>query len=212
MKKTTTARKVLTRSGRRVRYLYPSTKNRALVQCESRLEFDAAMHFEFSPDVARYREQPTRVTYRDRHHRVRQYFPDFELTMRNGASVHVEIKPSSKLRRVDLRERLQDIAQHYAHRGQSFKVLTERDVGGAARIANLERLSYHRRSTPSGFERVELLRRLAQVQPLTFGRACSIAGSEHAIMRLLSAGCLEFDRDTALTNSTMLRFASEEQS
>lgn len=212
MKKTTTARKVLTRSGRRVRYLYPSTKNRALVQCESRLEFDAAMHFEFSPDVVRYREQPTEVTYRDRNDRMRKYFPDFELTMSNGASVHVEIKPSSKLRQVDLRERLQDIAQHYAHRGQSFKVLTERDFGGAVRIANLERLNYHRRPAPYGFEREELLLRLAQVQPLTFGRATSIAGSELTIMRLLSAGCLEFDRDTALTNSTMLRFASEEQS
>ncbi|KVW81589.1 hypothetical protein WL00_29265 [Burkholderia cepacia] len=170
------------------------------------------MHFEFSPDVVRYREQPTEVTYRDRNDRVRKYFPDFELTMRNGASVHVEIKPSSKLRRVDLRERLQDITQHYAQRGQSFKVLTERDVGGPARIANLERLSYHRRPAPYGFEREELLLRLAQVQPLTFGRATSIAGSELTIMRLLSAGCLEFDRDTALMNSTTLRFASEEQS
>ncbi|QQK05862.1 TnsA endonuclease N-terminal domain-containing protein [Burkholderia anthina] len=212
MKKTTTARKVLTRSGRRTRYLYPSTKNRALIQCESRLEFNAAMHFEFSPDVMRYREQPTEVTYRDRNDRVRKYFPDFELTMKNGALVHVEIKPSSKLRQAELRERLQDIAQHYAYRGQLFKVLTERDVGTASRIANLEHLSYHRRPAPSGFERVELLRRLAQVQPLTFGRACSIAGSEHAIMRLLSAGCLEFDSDTALTNSTVLAFASEEQS
>lgn len=212
MKKTTTARKVLTRSGRRVRYLYPSTKNRALVQCESRLEFDAVMHFEFSPDVVRYREQPTEVTYRDRNDRVRKYFPDFELTMSNGASVHVEIKPSSKLRQVDLRERLQDIAQHYAHRGQSFKVLTERDVGGAARIANLEHLSYHRRPIPSGFERVELLRRLAQLQPLTFGRASAIAGSGQMIMRLLSAECLDFDRDTPLLNATVLDFVSEVQS
>lgn len=170
------------------------------------------MHFEFSPDVVRYREQPTEVTYRDRNDRVRKYFPDFELTMSNGALVHVEIKPSSKLRQVDLRERLQDIAQHYAHRGQSFKVLTERDFGGAARIANLERLNYHRRPAPYGFEREELLLRLAQVQPLTFGRATLIARSELTIMRLLSAGCLEFDHDTALTNSTMLRFASEEQS
>ncbi|RQZ80323.1 hypothetical protein DF058_34960 [Burkholderia cenocepacia] len=212
MKKTTTARKVLTRSGRRVRYLYPSTKNRALIQCESRLEFNAAMHFEFSPDVVRYREQPTEVTYRDRNDRVRKYFPDFELTMKDGASVHVEIKPSSKLRQAELRERLQDIAQQYVHRGQLFKVLTEREIGSASKIANLERLSYHRRPAPYGFERAELLRRLARIQPLTFGRASSIAGSEQAVMCLLSAGCLEFDPDTALTNSTVLAFASEEKS
>lgn len=89
MEKTITSRKVLTRSGRRVRYLYPSKKNRAQVQCESRLEFDAAMHFEFSTNIKRYREQPVRVTYRDREGEVRIYFPDFELTMTDGTIVHI---------------------------------------------------------------------------------------------------------------------------
>ncbi|KVN21687.1 hypothetical protein WJ63_21465 [Burkholderia pyrrocinia] len=68
------------------------------MQRESRLEFDAAMRFDFSTGVKRYRERPTRVTYRDRDGKVRIYYLDFELTMTDGTIVHVEIKPAAKLR------------------------------------------------------------------------------------------------------------------
>lgn len=211
MEKTITSRKVLTRSGRRVRYLYPSKKNRAQVQCESRLEFDAAMHFEFSTNIKRYREQPVRVTYRDREGEVRIYFPDFELTMTDGTIVHIEIKPSAKLRNAVLRARMEDIAEHYARLGLPFRIMTEQDFRTGTRISTLEHLTYHSRQVPSGFRLSELMGRLAASRPLNFAAACSIAGSPQMVMRLLAAGYLGFDDRQRLVDSSPLEVRVEGQ-
>jgi len=204
MRKTETSRKVVTRSGRHVRYLYSSTKNDALVQCESRLELDAAMHFEFDPDVVRYREQPELVTYHDRLGRSRKYYPDFELTMSDGTLVHIEVKPAEKLRKATLHERFEDIAAHYARTQRSFQILTDVDVQREPRRTNLERLNYHRRPTPFGFELSSLLDRLSGARLLTIRAVEEAIGSPQLVMRMIAAGHLTCDLDKLIDESTLL--------
>jgi hypothetical protein len=179
------------------------------VQCESRLEFDAAMHFEFSKDIKRYREQPMRVTYRDRDGKIRIYFPDFELTMTDGTIVHIEIKPSAKLRGAVLHARMEDIEEHYARLGLPFRIMTEQDFRTGTRISMLEHLTYHNRQVPSGFRLSELLGHLETRRPLNFAAACSIAGSPQMVMRLLAAGYLVFDESQRLGDSTLLQVRVE---
>ncbi|WP_081073480.1 TnsA endonuclease N-terminal domain-containing protein [Burkholderia stagnalis] len=204
MRKTETSRKVVTRSGRHVRYLYSSIKNDALVQCESRLELDAAMHFEFDPNVLRYREQPELVTYHDRLGRSRKYYPDFELTMADGTLVHVEVKPAYKLRQATLQERLEDIAARYARAQRPFQILTELDVQREPRRTNLERLSYHRRATPFGFELSSLLDRLSDKRRLTLKVVEKEIGNPKLTMRMIAAGYLICDLDKPIDDSTVL--------
>ncbi|RQT24892.1 TnsA endonuclease N-terminal domain-containing protein [Burkholderia contaminans] len=204
MRKIETSRKVVTRSGRHVRYLYSSIKNGALVQCESRLELDAAMHFEFDPSVLRYREQPELVTYHDRLGCSRKYYPDFELAMSDGTLLHIEVKPVEKMRKASLQERFEDISAHYARARRLFRILTELEVQREPRRTNLERLSYHRRATPFGFELSSLLDRLSDVRPLTLEAVDEELGNPKLTMRMIAAGHLTCDLDRPIDASTLL--------
>lgn len=169
------------------------------------------MHFEFSKNIKRYREQPMRVIYRDRDGKVRIYFPDFELTMTDGTIVHVEIKPSAKLSNPVLRARMEDITEHYARLDLAFRIMTEQDFRTETRVSALEHLSYHNRQTPSGFQLSDLMGRLAACRPLDFAAACAISGGPQTVMRLLAAGHLGFDESQRLVDSSPLEVRVEGQ-
>ncbi len=42
-------------------YKFASRKNHSTIMCESGLEFDAYFHLEFSPSIASFESQPTRI-------------------------------------------------------------------------------------------------------------------------------------------------------
>lgn len=162
------------------------------------------MHFEFDPNVLRYREQPQLVTYHDRLGHSRKYYPDFELTMSDGALVHIEVKPEDKLRKASLQERFEDIAAYYARTQLAFQILTDVDVQREPRRTNLERLNYHRRSIPFGFELSSLLDRLSGARKLTLKVVEETIGSPQLTMRLIAAGHLTCDLDRQIDESTLL--------
>ena len=162
------------------------------------------MHFEFDPNVLRYREQPELVIYHDRLGRSRKYYPDFELTMSDGALVHIEVKPADKLRKATLQERFEDIAEHYARTQRPFQILTDIDVQREPRRTNLERLNYHRRETPFGFELFSLLDRLSDVHQPTLKVVEEAIGSPQLVMRMIAAGHLTCDLDKPIGESTLL--------
>jgi hypothetical protein len=121
------SRNVVTRTGRGFRAYVPSYKLVRMVEAESILEQDAILLFEFSRGVVSYQEQPELILYEFKGE-IKRYFPDFELVLRSGEIIHIEVKPRSKLESLELREKLAAIAQHYERMGRKFLILTEDQI------------------------------------------------------------------------------------
>ncbi|MGV3581262.1 MAG: Tn7 transposase TnsA N-terminal domain-containing protein [Methylophilus sp.] len=119
------SRKVVTRSGRGFRGYYPSKKLNRLVQFESLLERDAIRLFETTRVVVKYKEQPTIIYYHDNLGNPKKYYPDFEVVLKSGQVIHIEVKPSSKLANLNLAKKIHAINRHYSSRQERFGILTE---------------------------------------------------------------------------------------
>lgn len=135
------SRKVVTRTGRGFRSYVPSYKLGRMVDAESILEGDAITLIEFSRGVVSFQEQPELVFYEFKGE-IKRYFPDFEVVLRSGEIIHIEVKPRSKLESLDLRERLTAVAQHYERIGRKFRILTDDQIRKSpALLANLRYLT-----------------------------------------------------------------------
>lgn len=73
-----TCRTILRHTGGIVGSKFPSRKTGRMVHHEGLLELDAIYHFENSPLISAYTEQPETIQYPD-DNRLRRYTPDFEL-------------------------------------------------------------------------------------------------------------------------------------
>jgi len=129
------AREPVTRSRGLVRGQFPSTKMKRMIAWESQLEQKACYHFEFSPAVVSFREQPLTLSFPTQKG-LSKYTPDFELTLHNGEICYVEVKPSSKLRSSQVMERLQLAHRFLAEKGYNFLVLTDEELNFPNRIRN----------------------------------------------------------------------------
>lgn len=129
-------RKVVTRSGRRIRGYFPSYKCGRMIAWESLLERDAILLLEFSAGVISYRHQPAVIDYSDGE-QMRKYYPDFEAVLDGGEVVHLEIKPASELERSSVATKYQLIAADYQRRRHRFRVLTDDDIRVEPLLGNL---------------------------------------------------------------------------
>lgn len=110
-------------TGKRIVY-FPSLKNAASMQCESRLEALHAMAVEGEPDVVAYRLQPFRIHFDGWH-----YTPDAIVQKLDGTIAVHEVKPFGKLECTELTARLA-VVQLALHRfGTPFHIRTERYSG-----------------------------------------------------------------------------------
>jgi len=143
------AREPVTRSRGLVRGQFPSTKMKRMIAWESQLEQKACYHFEYSPAVVAFREQPETLCF-SYQNRMCEYTPDFQITLCNGEIWYVEVKPLSKLFKPDIIERLQLAHQFLADKGYSFIVITDEELNYPTRIRNLSILRpYLRFEIPS---------------------------------------------------------------
>lgn len=202
-------RKVVTRSGRRVRGVFPSTKNQRMVAWESLLERDAIVLFELSPGVVAYEEQPSiELYYEDTV--PRKYYPDFALTLRDGSIAHVEVKPRKKLSKRDVAQRFDQIASTYQRQSRQFWILTDEEIRRQPRLANLTRCAYHLKartsSKPTSWELLELRRR----NDWTFSHLATALDGPHAVYRLLALGLAYCDFDSPILDSTPISFHPSE--
>jgi len=133
------SRKVVTRSGRGFRGYIPSIKLKRMVEFESLLERDAIMLFELSPGIIKFQEQPEEVFYEE-DGKLKRYYPDFELVLRSGEVLHVEVKPAQKLRSPKLDKKMHAIASHYQSQNRDFRILTDQVVRQNPRFANAKKL------------------------------------------------------------------------
>lgn len=134
------SRIVITRSGRHFRGRYPSRKLGRMVAFESLIERDVIQLLEFSPGVINFQEQPTQLFYGD-DDRLSEYFPDFAAHLSSGQVIHIEVKPSKKLRKPEISRKLAAIATHYeSHRDERFLVITEIEARKEPLYSNLKLL------------------------------------------------------------------------
>ena len=136
------------------------------IRCQGQLEAAAAVILANCPLVKGIQEQPLKIHYSwqsstdpddvrlldvppspvlKKSSKCSYIVPDFLVTMTDGRKHLIEIKPSSKLVRLDVQRKL-SVARRYAEqRGWTFHVVTEVELRRGPLLSNLRLLSRYRR-------------------------------------------------------------------
>jgi len=196
-------RRVIAPTGRGFRGRFQSRKMGRSIEWESLLEQDAIYHFEFCTDVMSFEEQPEMIEFwvEGKRH---VYFPDFELIMRNGEIIHVEVKPKSKLKNPILQKRLQHIEEHYRRTGVRFLIFTEDQIRNKVVLDNLKQLAYHSRWQHQDQELEAAVQALSLLPALTVEGAKAVLGNERDVYRLIAAGIYACDLNQPICGSTKI--------
>lgn len=137
-------RKVVTRSGLHVRGHFPSYKMGRMVSWESQLERKCILYLEYSSAVLAYEEQPLVLEYSDGDGNARRAIPDFSVRLSDGSKLLLEVKPSEKLLRADLAEKLRAVGKAAREEGYSYLVVTDLELNQEPLLSNLKDLIHHR--------------------------------------------------------------------
>ena len=196
-------RKVVTRKHIGMRLLVPSIKMRRMVQCESMLEADAVLLFDWSNDIVAFEEQPC-FEFPTQDGKPFRYTPDFLTRHVDGSETYIEVKPLEKLRSPKLRGRLNCVAEHFARSSCCFKVLSEDALRNESIRVNHRLLAYHARPLPSNLYFWSLVDELACTGEVSFGRMCEVLGEPRLALQLLGNRHFVFDIRTQLKDSTLV--------
>lgn len=199
------SRTVITRRGRRLRGYFPSHKLGRMVAWESLLERDAILLLECSPGVAFYREQPTLIEYFDGE-KLRQYYPDFEVTLEDGEVLHLEIKTSAELAKPAVESRFRAIAAHYLRQQRDFRIATEREIRREPLLTNARTLAYLAGRTGKSLPSARVLANQIGYDALPFVEAEAQLGRE-LVIRLIAGGTLTCDLTLPLAGNTPVAIA-----
>jgi len=197
------AREPVTRSRGLVRGQFTSTKMKGMIAWESQLEHKACYHFEYSPAVVAFREQPETLCfpYQDR---LCRYTPDFQLTLYNGEICYVEVKPLSKLFSPQILERLQLANQFLAEKGYKFNVITDAELNYPTRIRNFSILRHYLRVKIPSYITQQASVWLAQSSEPTLEGLSQFLDSKTTAFALLAQLHIRFDLEKPLVNSSSL--------
>jgi len=204
----TLAREPITPSKGLVRTQFPSTKMGRMIACESQLEHKAALHFEFSPAVRRFREQPVKFEY-DFLGSTRRYTPDFELTFYTGEIWYVEIKPANKMLCEDRKLQFSFIETAFEDKGLNFIILTDEDLDHPVRLRNLSLLRMHQRVKPSKTAIQDVTALLNSNEPTTVGSLVGGVKSAAVVLSLIANHQVSVDLDMPITHSTFVSLPKE---
>lgn len=197
------AREPVTRSRGLVRGQHSSTKMNCMIAWESQLEQKACYHFEFSPVVKAFREQP-QTFYLPASKGMFRYTPDFELTLQNGEICYVEVKPLSKLFTPKVLERLQ-VANHFlAEKGHHFFVLTEDELNFPHRIRNFSILRPYLRFQIPPHISEQAKAWMEQATNPTLEALSRFLGFRSTAFALIAQLHIGFDFDQPLDNTSLL--------
>lgn len=198
------ARPVINRYGRRFRGNYPSNKLGRMVAWESLLERDTLL--EFSWGVLSYQEQPALIHYHDGQ-QLREYYPDFEVTLDDGSLIHLEVKPATELAKPAIQAKYRAIAAHYQARQQAYRIVTEQEVRHEPQLSNVRTLAYLagkkiQTGLPSAVDVVNAL----GIEVAPFHAVEARLGREMTL-RLISKGVLLCDLALPLSGDTPITVA-----
>ena len=167
------ARKVITRSIRRVMGRFWSEKSDRTIRWESQLERDLVYLLEFSPSVLRYREQPETVLL-SVGGVPRRYTPDFMVEMA-AERVIIEVKPEKHAASPENAALFACAAEAFAKAGYRYQVLTEREIRVQPRLSTIALLLRYRRCPVSAAERAMVVQALPDAP--TFGALLAATAS-----------------------------------
>lgn len=202
------AREPITPSKGLVRTQFPSTKMGRMIACESQLEHKAALHFEFSPAVLRFREQPIRFEY-DFAGTTRRYTPDFELTFYTGEIWYVEIKPAQKMLCEDRKLQFSYIETAFEDKGLNFIILTDEDLDHPVRLRNLSLLRMHQRVKQPKAALQDVMTLLNSGKPITVGSLVEQVKSAAVVLSLIANQQISVDLDMPITHSSFVSLPKE---
>ena len=193
------ARKVITRSGRKIRGKFPSRKLGKQVHWESPLERDAIVMFEVHPLVLSYQEQPIEETYYDSKGLPHKCYPDFRIRSLEGQELLVEVKRNADLKRPSVRGKLERIALHFEQKGMRYRVITETEIHRQPLRANVARLWDALRSAQISDGARAIVAALRADRLFRASELAAQLGSEHVLLALIGSGLLRTNLEAAWT-------------
>ncbi len=198
-------RRVITRSGARVRGYFASVKSYRLIPWESPLEREALVIAEFDPRISRMREHQQLIEIDDEEDAFDAY-PDFVFEYEDADPLIVEVKSERHARDPEIQARLTRVAQHIELQGGRYEVQLESQIRRLPRLETLEHLlTFRRPGAPSHLiERrgvAELLRWSGQF-PLY--AASQRLQSRPLVLQLIANDLLHANFDEEFTNAAVL--------
>ncbi len=201
-------RKVITRSGKRIRAKFPSRKLNRMVHCESPLERDAAYHFEYHPLVASYQEQPSIEYYYDKKGVQHKYYPDFRVDFKDGRELWVEVKPKRYLKTKKVRNQLEAVATRFAEQNRAFRVMTEQEIRRQPLFSNLGQMYKSCRRATALVPTSTLLTRLTGGPTWQLGELSDRLVGINKVLRLVQSNHLQIDLELPLSNDAPIWLAN----
>lgn len=205
-------RKVITRSGARVRGYLWSHKSRRLIPWESQLERQALLVMDSNPKILWIREYQQETIIGDGEDAFTAY-PDYIAKYVDGSEEIVEVKSDLALKNMEVKLRLSLVAVHFQRLGKRYRVLAEKEICRQPRLGNLERLATFRR--PQARSRLVEDSRVQDLQKLksstTVGYVASRFGNEARAHELIANGILRANLDEPLSLSSRLELEPEVQ-
>jgi hypothetical protein len=182
-----------------------------MVEHEGLLELDAIYLFEVLPSVVAYTEQPKTVTYPDGD-QVRRYTPDFELILRSGERLLVEVKPSERLKTEAVAHKIDAVQRRLERDNEQLMVLTEESLRREPRQSNARDIVYQApRIAPEPLRLSHILHRHYAQFPLSLGDATALfAPAGVSPLSLFLAGLVWFDLDTPFSAETVLNIVEDD--
>lgn len=175
-----------------------------MVEWESILERDAILLFEYNPLVIRYQEQPSIEYYYDQRGKIRKCVPDFLLELADDSCLLVEVKPSSKVSKKAISNKLAAIAKRLHEQGRRYRVLTEQDIRRQPLYGNLTKLHKSAKRAKNLTTIEELTSNLPAGTAWPLKDVADHLGSEHHALQLICADKLRFDFEAALADEALV--------
>jgi hypothetical protein len=203
-------RKVITRSGARVRGYFWSYKSRKSIPWESPLERKALLVMDSDPRIASIADYQLENEIEDGRENFIAY-PDFLVHYVDGTSEIVEVKCDAALEDKEVRRRLNLVEPHFRRLGVPYRVMAEAEICRQPRLKNLETLATYRRpglaTVLAGDASVRALLNLNS--STTLGYVASRLGNMARAHQLIAIGLLRADLETPLELWTRITVGAE---
>ncbi len=131
MNQTKKLRKRKKRVSRRAKHgIHNSPKCSTQINYRSSWELKYALHLDNNPNVVSYRYEPYAVEYVSNYRtgKRRNYWPDFEVRMKDGRLILVEVKPKRKMTLLTNVKKFAAASAMCVLNGMTFQIVTEVDL------------------------------------------------------------------------------------
>ena len=201
--------------------LVPCLKQGRSIRCQGQLEAAAAQILTACPLVQQIEEQPLSIWYAWKEEsdeillldgpptkelrtqrRCSYIVPDFLVTMQSGTKRLIEVKPSAKLDRIDVRRKLAVGRLFAESRNWSFQVITECELYSKPLLSNIRLLNRFRHTALDGKDlailEAQVTRQTTTLAELMNSFPClSASDVKTAALHLVAVGRLDLDLTTA---------------